>query len=94
MLTNFLCSHLADAIPGILAHIIKGRMDEYPPYTEPPFPVPEEQRVTVFDWMVLTCYPAEFRRQHHLATLATPDQVDTAPAPQDQRSDAARLRMD
>jgi len=26
------------------------------PYSAPPFPVPESERVTLFDWMVLTCY--------------------------------------
>lgn len=44
-------------------------MDALPPYTPPPFPVPEAERVTLFDWMVLTCYPEELNRQRHLAGL-------------------------
>ncbi|KAM7199365.1 hypothetical protein V8F20_005760 [Naviculisporaceae sp. PSN 640] len=40
-----------------------------PPYTEPPFPVPESERVTFFDWMVLTCYPEQLRQQQHLLEL-------------------------
>lgn len=40
-----------------------------PPYSPPPFPVPESERVTFFDWMVLTCYPEELATQQHLLEL-------------------------
>lgn len=49
-------------------------MDDLPPYSPPPFPVPAEDRVTFFDWMVLTCYPAELAAQtKHLSDLAKVD---------------------
>lgn len=68
-------------------------MDDLPPYTDPPFPVPEDQRINVFDWMVLTCYPAEFDKQVHLAELEA-----LSPAPGSavaaQPSDVAGLQMD
>lgn len=71
-------------------------MDDLPPYTDPPFPVPEDQRITVFDWMVLTCYPAEFKKQAHLAELESlptgPDSV--AAQPRDLRSGVAGLQID
>lgn len=71
-------------------------MDDFPPYTEPQFPVPEDERITVFDWMALTCFPAEFERQSHLADLAA---ASTGPNSADARtpgqpSDAERLQMD
>ena len=45
-------------------------MDALPPYRPPPFPVPAADRVTLFDWMVLTCYPDELAAQTHLSELA------------------------
>jgi beta-1,4-N-acetylglucosaminyltransferase len=54
-----------------LAHelAIEGPLSNLPPYTSPAFPIPESERVTLFDWMVLTCYPDEFARQQHLLDL-------------------------
>ncbi|KAK4214643.1 hypothetical protein QBC37DRAFT_283250 [Rhypophila decipiens] len=40
-----------------------------PPYSAPPFPVPESERVTFFDWMVLTCYPDEQAKQRYVYEL-------------------------
>ena len=31
--------------------------------------MPESERVTLFDWMALTCYPDELRKQQHLQDL-------------------------
>ena len=44
-------------------------MDALPPYRPPPFPVPAADRITFFDWMVLTCYPDELAAQMHLSDL-------------------------
>ncbi|KAL2126905.1 hypothetical protein VTI74DRAFT_11639 [Chaetomium olivicolor] len=65
--------HLPDAVEHIAQRIIQGTLDALPPYSPPPFPVPAAERVTLFDWMVLTCYPEELARQQHLADLAAAD---------------------
>lgn len=58
-------SNLTDAIERIVDRIIAGTLDALPPYTPPPFPVPAAERVALFDWMVLTCYPADLDHQDH-----------------------------
>jgi hypothetical protein len=35
--------------------------------------VPESERIKVLDWMVLTCYPAELKRQLHAQDLKAAD---------------------
>jgi beta-1,4-N-acetylglucosaminyltransferase len=54
---------LTDALDRIAERIIQGTLDNLPPYRPPPFPVPAADRVTFFDWMVLTCYPEELAVQ-------------------------------
>jgi len=39
-----------EAIMGVVA----GALDQQPPYEEPPFPVPEEDRFTLLDWLALS----------------------------------------
>lgn len=34
--------------------IVRGRLDHLAPYEEPSFPVPDDERCTLFDWMALT----------------------------------------
>lgn len=63
-------SNLAAAIERIVERIAQGTLDALPPYTPPSFPVSAADRVTLFDWMVLTCYPDELAHQQHLADLA------------------------
>ncbi|KAK4191115.1 hypothetical protein QBC35DRAFT_35866 [Podospora australis] len=55
--------HLTSAVQAASQKISSGKLDSLPPYSAPPFPVPAEQRTTLFDWVALTCYPAEFQRQ-------------------------------
>ena len=38
-------------------------LDNLAPYRPPSFPVSAADRVTFFDWMVLTCYPDELAVQ-------------------------------
>ncbi|KAH6842535.1 glycosyltransferase family 1 protein [Chaetomium sp. MPI-CAGE-AT-0009] len=57
------------AIHCIADRIAQGTLDALPPYCPPPFPVPAADRVTFFDWMVLTCYPDEFAAQMRAADL-------------------------
>ncbi|KAK3900438.1 glycosyltransferase [Staphylotrichum tortipilum] len=65
---------LATALDRIADRITQGTLDDLPPYSPPPFPVPAADRVTFFDWMVLTCYPAELGAQmKHLSDLAHVD---------------------
>ncbi|KAK5661656.1 hypothetical protein OQA88_9756 [Cercophora sp. LCS_1] len=49
--------------------VVEGRLADLPPYTPPPFPVPESERTKLFDWLVLSCYPEEMARQQHLHDL-------------------------
>ncbi|KAL1835776.1 hypothetical protein VTJ49DRAFT_6087 [Mycothermus thermophilus] len=60
---------LTDALDRIAERIAQGTFD-LPPHRPPPFPVPEAERITIFDWMVLTCYPDELRQQEDAADLA------------------------
>lgn len=62
---------LAGALDEIAARIIQGTLDDLPPYRPPPFPVPAAERVTFFDWMVLTCYPGELAAQMQAVDLGT-----------------------
>lgn len=61
--------NLKSAVEQISRNIAQGRLDSLPPYAPAPFPVPGEERITIFDWMALTCYPEEFARQQHRAAL-------------------------
>ncbi|KAJ4302561.1 N-acetylglucosaminyldiphosphodolichol N-acetylglucosaminyltransferase catalytic subunit alg13 [Collariella sp. IMI 366227] len=61
------------AVHGRIGASSQGTLDALPPYLPPPFPVPAADRVTLFDWMVLTCYPEELARQQHLADLGEAD---------------------
>ncbi|KAK0615019.1 glycosyltransferase family 28 C-terminal domain-containing protein [Bombardia bombarda] len=65
--------HLAAAVGRSCERLAQGRslshLNALAPYSPPPFPVPERERVTLFDWMVLTCYPDELARQQHLRDL-------------------------
>ncbi|KAK4226667.1 hypothetical protein QBC38DRAFT_365901 [Podospora fimiseda] len=61
--------NLKSAVEQISRIVVQGMLDSLPPYAPPPFPVPAEERVTLFDWMVLTCYPEELARQQHRADL-------------------------
>lgn len=63
---------LTEAITRSLELVAQGpliKLKDLPPYSPPPFPVPESERVTLFDWMALTCYPDELRKQQHLQDL-------------------------
>ncbi|KAK3402100.1 glycosyltransferase family 28 C-terminal domain-containing protein [Sordaria brevicollis] len=63
---------LTEAITRSLELVAQGpliKLNDLPPYSPPPFPVPESERVTLFDWMALTCYPDELRKQQHLQDL-------------------------
>jgi beta-1,4-N-acetylglucosaminyltransferase len=60
---------LAAAIHRVADRITQGRLDALPPYTPPSFPVSAADRVTLFDWMVLTCYPDELAAQMHVTDL-------------------------
>ncbi|KAK3305344.1 glycosyltransferase family 1 protein [Chaetomium strumarium] len=60
---------LAFAIHRMAVRISEGTLDALPPYSPPPFPVAAADRITLFDWMVLTCYPEELAAQMHLADL-------------------------
>ncbi|KAL2171573.1 hypothetical protein VTG60DRAFT_2406 [Thermothelomyces hinnuleus] len=60
---------LAAAIDRIAERIAQGTLDALPPYSPPSFPVPAADRITLFDWMVLTCYPDELAAQMHIADL-------------------------
>jgi beta-1,4-N-acetylglucosaminyltransferase len=60
---------LASALDQIADRINQGTLDDLPPYRPPPFPVPAADRVTLFDWMVLTCYPGELAAQMQTVDL-------------------------
>jgi beta-1,4-N-acetylglucosaminyltransferase len=62
-------SSLTTAIHRIAERVSQGRLDVLPPYSPPSFPVPAADRVTLFDWMVLTCYPDELAAQMRVADL-------------------------
>jgi len=65
--------NLPEAILRSQERLVQGRLDDLPPYSPDTFPVPERERVTLFDWMVLTCYPEELARQEHLRDLDRAD---------------------
>ncbi|KAK3682112.1 glycosyltransferase family 28 C-terminal domain-containing protein [Podospora appendiculata] len=60
---------LPDAISRSQELVVQSGLNDLAPYSPPPFPVPESERVTLFDWMVLTCYPEELAKQQHLRDL-------------------------
>jgi len=64
---------LATALQESWDQVEQGQLYSLPPYSDPPFPVPEPDRITIFDWMVLTCYPEEFERQQRLLDLGLAD---------------------
>ncbi|KAK1828133.1 hypothetical protein QBC39DRAFT_385256 [Podospora conica] len=55
--------HLHEAVRRAMEMAEERGLGELGPYVPPPFPVPEEERVTVFDWVMLGCWPEERRRQ-------------------------------
>ncbi|KAK4100021.1 glycosyltransferase family 1 protein [Parathielavia hyrcaniae] len=63
---------LVNAVDIIADRITQGTLDALPPYCPPSFPVSAADRVTLFDWMVLTCYPAEFAAQMNALNQAVP----------------------
>jgi hypothetical protein len=75
---NITTRHIAEAVKRSQNLAAKGPLTDLPPYSPPPFPVPESQRVTLFDWAVLTCYPEEFKRQQHLLDLYNGDAANKA----------------
>ncbi|AEO64554.1 glycosyltransferase family 1 protein [Thermothielavioides terrestris NRRL 8126] len=70
--------NLTAAIERIAERIRQGTLDALPPYSPPPFPVPAADRVTLFDWIVLTCYPDELEAQERLGNLAVAPAVAAA----------------
>ncbi|KAK4161849.1 hypothetical protein QBC43DRAFT_322896 [Cladorrhinum sp. PSN259] len=66
--------NLKSAVDQISRIVVQGMLDSLPPYAPPPFPVPAEERITLFDWMALTCYPEELARQQHRAALQKQEQ--------------------
>jgi beta-1,4-N-acetylglucosaminyltransferase len=60
---------LAGALDQIVDRIIQGTLDDLAPYRPPPFPVPAADRVTLFVWRVLTCYPGELAAQMQTVDL-------------------------
>jgi len=72
----------------------EGMLDRLPPYAPPTLPVLPENRVTFFDWMVLTCYPDELRKQRHLATLSQAAVRIAAPKHKGEEEDIARMQVE
>lgn len=109
-LTTYLPRDLPAALARVTERIVQGTLDALPPYSPPPFPVPAAaERVALFDWMVLTCYPEELRRQQHLADLAAAERdvlrevaaqqqangnLDQLPAAGTEQGDYRGLRLD
>ncbi|KAK0733273.1 glycosyltransferase family 28 C-terminal domain-containing protein [Lasiosphaeria miniovina] len=60
---------LTNALARSQELVAQGRLNDLPPYSARSFLVPESERVTLFDWMVLTCYPEVLRQQQHLHDL-------------------------
>jgi hypothetical protein len=69
--TSLTCSRsdLTSALIASRQQVEQGQRDALPPYREPAFPVPEEERIKVLDVMVLTCYPEEMKRTLHKQKL-------------------------
>ena len=87
-------SHLDDALVEIAQLVNEGMLDRLPPYAPPTLPVPPENRITFFDWMVLTCYPDELRKQRHLAALCQAAGRIAAPRCRGEEDDAARMQVE
>jgi beta-1,4-N-acetylglucosaminyltransferase len=76
---------LTTAIHRIAERVSQGRLDVLPPYSPPSFPVPAADRVTLFDWMVLTCYPDELAAQMRVADLGRAEAEFAAKLQQEQQ---------
>jgi hypothetical protein len=50
----FVSRNLSDALAEAHERIVQGSKDDLSPYIPPPFPVAEQERCTLFDWMALT----------------------------------------
>ncbi|KAK3350160.1 hypothetical protein B0T25DRAFT_261097 [Lasiosphaeria hispida] len=86
--------NLAKAVNQAMARVEIGTTSSaaFTPYAPPPFPVPEAERTTLFDWMVLTCYPEELRRQQYVQELGS---AHVEAKPKDKTAeDLARLQVD
>lgn len=55
--------HLAEAVTRAMKMAEARGLAELGPYVPKAFPVDEAERVTVFDWVMLGCWPEERRRQ-------------------------------
>lgn len=49
-------SKIHESMPKIMEMIDHWKLDKLPPYEEPPFPLPEDQRIKIFDWLLLKAY--------------------------------------
>jgi beta-1,4-N-acetylglucosaminyltransferase len=52
--------HVAEALDRARDLVAKGWHTDLPAYTPPPFPVPEDQRTKLFDWLVWSDSPKYF----------------------------------
>jgi hypothetical protein len=93
--TLTVCSKLGDALFRSYELILEGQLYDLPPYSDPPFPVPESERIVLFDWMVLTCYPDDLEAQVRGRALHNRKGYTGETAePGDPKEDEARLRFD
>jgi beta-1,4-N-acetylglucosaminyltransferase len=94
MLTHI--RHITEAVKRIVELTTEGPLASLPPYTPPPFPVPESERIKLFDWMVLTSYPEEFKRQQHILELRSTNAVShgLGPSSGQHQSSEEQRRMD
>jgi beta-1,4-N-acetylglucosaminyltransferase len=92
-------SGLSEAVAKSQERIVQGQLlnlnhlDNLPPYHPPPFPVPAGERVQLFDWMVLTCYPEELARQQHLKDLGAVDDYHQN-RQEEEKEESDRLQVD
>ncbi|KAK0616255.1 hypothetical protein B0T14DRAFT_433193 [Immersiella caudata] len=90
--------HIVEAVKRIVELTAEGPLASLQPYTPPPFPVPESERITLFDWMALTCYPEEFKRQQHILELhsasTASQETGTSSSPQTSREEQTRMGLD
>jgi beta-1,4-N-acetylglucosaminyltransferase len=90
--------HIVEAVKRIVELTAEGPLASLPPYAPPPFPVPESERITLFDWMALTCYPEEFKRQQHILELRSTNtasqEMGTSSGPQTSREEQTRMGLD
>ncbi|KAK3937908.1 glycosyltransferase family 28 C-terminal domain-containing protein [Diplogelasinospora grovesii] len=90
---------LSEAVAKSQERIVQGQLlnlnhlDNLPPYHPPPFPVPAGERVQLFDWMVLTCYPEELARQQHLKDLGAVDDYHQN-RQEEEKEESNRLQVD